>query len=109
MRVIIHNLGAFILAVVLCSPSAAQKDRGARFEFATASLYFTGPAAEDTSASEQRSPRKSAERSEALANPVKAASSDAVRTLNIFVLVGNHAVNSVRSRSATAPVVEVRD
>ena len=105
---IIQKAVGFILAVVLCSPLAAQQGQDARFEFAMASL-FAGPAGTDASASEQRSPRKSAEQSEELAFPVKTALRDAGRPLNIFVLVGNHAVNSVRSRSATAPVVEVRD
>lgn len=105
---IIRKAVGFILGVVLCSPLAAQQGQDARFEFAMASL-FAGPAGMDASASEPRSPRKSTEQSEELAFPVKTALRDAGRPLNIFVLVGNHAVNSVSSRSATAPVVEVRD
>ena len=108
MRVIIRNAVGFILAVVLCSPLAAQEGQVPRFEFAMA-WPFAGHAGKDTSASEQRNPRKSAEQSEALAYPVKTAFRDAGRSLNIFVLVGNRAVNSIHSRSATAPLVEVRD
>lgn len=104
----IQNTVGFILAVVLCSPLAAQEGQVARFESGMA-WALGNHASRDTSASEQRDPPRSAEQSEALAYPVKAGFRDGGRSLNIFVLVGNRAVNSIHSRSAIAPVVEVRD
>lgn len=106
---IIQNVVGFILAVVLCSPLAAQELQVARFEFGRAWPLFAGRAVEETGAPGQANPPKSAVQTEALAFPVKTALRDAGRSLNVFVLVGNRSVNSIHSRSATAPVVEVRD
>lgn len=105
---IIQKAVGFILAVVLCSPLAAQEGQVARFEAALA-WPFGAHASEDAYVSEQRNLPKSAEQSEVLAYPVKTTLRDAGQSLHIFVLLGNRAVNSIHSRSATAPVVEVRD
>lgn len=108
VRVIIQKAAGFIVAGVLCLPLAAQEGQVARSESGMA-WAFGNHTSQDTSASEQRDPPGSAEQSEALAHPVKAGFRDAGRSLNIFVLVGNRAVNSIHSRFATAPVIEVRD
>ena len=92
------------LAVVSCVSTAAQQ--AARFEYAA-----PWPDAENASkdvpamqAAPNQVPGGNSPRDDA----TKAGPSN-VQTLKIFVLQGDRAINSIRSRSATAPVVEVRD
>jgi hypothetical protein len=114
------------LAMLLYSPLAAEDGHAPRFEFAMAvafQLQESGAAenrrvAENRGAQEDRVAPAATSKSEgsqpfvtnqAPAYPLKSAFGEPGRNLNIFVLVGERAVNSIRSRSTTSPVVEVRD
>jgi hypothetical protein len=101
MRFILRNTLALTLAAVLCGPAAPQSLE-VGFDSSSAALTFWEVGARTAGQDSESQPQKPAD----AATPV---SPNTARHLNIFVLVGDRAVNSIASGSATSVIVEVRD
>jgi hypothetical protein len=101
MRFILRNTFALTLAAVLGGPAAPQSLE-VGFDFSSAALPFWEVGARTEGQEVESQPQKPAD----AATPV---SSNTARHLNIFVLVGDRAVNSIASGFATSVIVEVRD
>lgn len=100
VRVLLRCAAGLPGLAAFCLPLAAQEGPPARFEFAMVPRFADhagpgGPASQPPAAPP--------------AVPLKDALRETGRALKIFVLLGDQAVNSVSARSATAPVIEVRD
>jgi hypothetical protein len=102
-----RNAVGFIAAMISCLPLAAGEDLMASFEIAMASP-FGARANDDPPPPKDGSSAKSSDQDFIAPSSPKSVLRDA-RTLNIFVLMGDRAVNSINTQSTTPPVVEVRD
>jgi hypothetical protein len=105
--VIIRSAVVLMVTLIPCLPIAAQENQAARFEIAML-RPFSEEAARGKSASEEPNPGKASDQNYIAPAPIESISRKA-RPLNVYILVGQRAVNSISTQTATAPIVEVRD
>jgi len=97
-----------LLGAALSLPGAEQISQTLPMRSGVARLLAGDPVA-DSAATEVVQPGTLAGQVGALAVPIRPMPPQTTGVLNIFVLVGNGAVNSIPSKVATTPVVEVRN
>lgn len=128
IRKIMRSIWALTLCVPLWAgeaevaqfevPMRSQADRPMEADSRADKRAAEKPATERTTAEKLTAEKPSLEKPGAETVPdqsyvapgtAKSATRDADRKLNIYVLVGERAVNNITTQSATAPIVEVRD
>jgi hypothetical protein len=105
--VIIRSVVVLMVTLVPSLPVAAQQNQAVRFEIAML-RPFGGEAGSGQSASEEPNAGKASDQNYIASAPIETITRK-VRPLSVYVLVGQRAVNSISTQTATAPIVEVRD